>query len=213
MNRAIEEVEIRGRDIPWLQVVQFHKEIVKRAESGFYALNGNDRLNNRWSCLKGFDPDELAGPWTIHADSVLSRPFRQAIEAGEHDALYIGGPGFIGWESSFGKFYPRWQPLLYREVIVEEQDEDLKLVPAQGEWNVSPLFFGLLDRKSLALPDDSDAFAARMLDLAMRRREGGIESMAQAITDAFCAEFQDTEPELKRHENACASGKLSSRYC
>ncbi len=200
MNRAIEEFEIRGRDIPWLQVVQFHKEIVKRAESGFYALNGNDRLNNRWSCLEGFDPDELAGPWTIPANSVSSRPFRQAIEAAEHDALYIGGPGFIGWESSFGKFYPRWQPLLYREITVEEQGEELRLVPAQGEWNVSPLFFALLDRKSLALPDDSDAFAARMMDLAMRRREGGIASMAQAITDAFCAEFQDTEPELRRHE-------------
>ena len=201
MNRAIEDVEIRGRDIPWLQVVQFHKEIVKRAESGFYALNGNDRLNNRWSCLEGFDPDELAGPWTVPTESVSSRPFRQAIEAGEHDALYIGGPGFVGWEASFGKFYPRWQPLLYREVVVEEHDEGLMLVPAQGAWNVSPLFFGLLDRKSLALPDDSDAFAARMMDLAMRRREGGIESMAQAITDAFCAEFQDTEPELKRHES------------
>ena len=200
MNRAIEDVQIRGREIPWLQVVQFHKEIVKRAESGFYALNGNDRLNNRWSCLDGFDPDELAGPWTIPEDSITSRPFRQAIEAGEHEALYIGGPGFIGWEASFGKFYPRWQPLLYREITIKEQDDELKLIPAQGEWNVSPLFFGLLDRKSLALPEDSDAFAARMMDLAVRRREGGIESMAQAITDAFCAEFQDTEPELRRHE-------------
>ncbi len=201
MNRTIEEVNIRGRDIPWLPVVQFHKEIVKRAESGFYALNGNDRLNNRWSCLEGFNPDELAGPWTIPADSVSSRPFRQAIEAGEHEALYIGGPGFVGWEkSSSGKFYPRWQPLLYREITIKEQDDDLMLIPAQGEWNVSPLFFGLLDRKSLALLEDSDAFAARMMDLAMRRRESGIKSMAQAITDAFCAEFQDTAPELRRHE-------------
>ena len=200
MTESNQEVEHRGRGIPWLQVVQFHKEIVKRAESGFYALNGNDQLNNRWSCIGGFDPLDMGGPWTIPAGSLLSRPFRQAIEAGEHDSLYIGGPGFVGWENSSGKFYPRWQPLLYREVLIEEQGEDLKLVPAQGNWNVSPLFFRLLERKSLAPPDDSDAFSARILELAKRRLDGGNGSIAQAITDAFCAEFQDTEQELKGHE-------------
>jgi len=200
MNQADLTITPRGRDIPWKQVVQFHKEIVKRAENSFFALNGNDQLNNRWSCLKGFDPKEMAGPWTIPVDSVLSRPFRQAIENNEHDTLYIGGPGFIGWERSFGKLHPRWQPLFYREITVEDEGNDLKIVPAQGEWNISPLFFGLLDRKSLSLPDDSDAFAARMLEQAVRRLDGDNGSMAKSITDAFCAEYQDTENELRRHE-------------
>jgi very-short-patch-repair endonuclease len=192
-------MEHRGRDIPWLKVVRFHEEIVKRAERGFYALNANDTLSNRWTNLSGFDPEQKSGPWTLPTGVITSRPFSQAIEAGEHDAVYIGGPCFQGSENVAGTWYPRWQPILYREVSIEHLDSGIRIEPAQGEWNISPLLLELMDQKNIALPADADQFATRLIELAAGRRSAGNLSAAQSVLDALRAEFPDLETDLTRH--------------
>lgn len=199
MSEEEKLVQTRGRAIPWLQVVQFHEEIVKRAEKGFYALNGNDALSNRWSSLSGFNPDQLSGPWTLPTISITSRPFLQAFEAQEHEAIYMGGPCFLAWEKVGDKFHALWQPILYREVSIEEVDDDLLIEPAQGEWNISPLFYALLDQRSISVPENVDGFVARILELATGRRAAGSPTMAQAVLDALCSEFPGIETEMTRH--------------
>jgi hypothetical protein len=71
-----QDYEHRGRQIPWLPVVCFHKEIVTRAEQGFFSLNGRDDQADRWSSLADFAAVDLAGPWTISEGGIRSRPFR-----------------------------------------------------------------------------------------------------------------------------------------
>ena len=71
----------RARTIPWLRVVQFHKDIVARAEEGFFSLNGGDDQAERWTSLSGFEPADMAGPWPIATSSLRSRPFQLALFA------------------------------------------------------------------------------------------------------------------------------------
>lgn len=59
--------EYRGREIPWLPVVRFHKEVVTRAEEGFFSLYGRDDQAQRWTSLPNFDPADLSDPWQIDA--------------------------------------------------------------------------------------------------------------------------------------------------
>ena len=37
-----ETIAYRKREIPWLRVVRFHKEVIKRDEESFFALTGRD---------------------------------------------------------------------------------------------------------------------------------------------------------------------------
>jgi len=53
------------RDIDWLPVIKFHKEIVKRFQENFFTLPAQERKSRRWSSLLHFSTNSLDGPWTI----------------------------------------------------------------------------------------------------------------------------------------------------
>ena len=73
-------INYQGRDIPWLPVVRFHKEVVTRAEEGFFSLYGRDDQAERWRSLPKFNPSDLAGPWRIDQDDIHNHPFRLTLE-------------------------------------------------------------------------------------------------------------------------------------
>ena len=45
--------EHRGRELPWLPIVRFHKEVACRAEESFFSLTGDDQAE-RWSSVENF---------------------------------------------------------------------------------------------------------------------------------------------------------------
>ena len=53
-----EEVPVNGdgnfplSDIPWLNIIQFHREVVKQAEDQFFALDGGNSNHSRWTSLR-----------------------------------------------------------------------------------------------------------------------------------------------------------------
>ena len=88
------------REIPWDRMVRFHKEICRRSEETFFSLAAGDANSDRWSSFKKFAPENLAGPWEIPYDGLVSdeagpaqsEEDRSAYAGGHHDqAEPIGG--------------------------------------------------------------------------------------------------------------------------
>lgn len=182
-----------GRGIPWLRVVRFHREILKRAEDAFFSLPARDEDSPRWSALRDFDPESLAGPWELTRRSVqneLFQPHRQ-------EALYLGGPCYEARRKDWDRWHSYWNPILYREVELRPPDEGgLHLSPAQGKWNLNPLLLQALKSREASLPTDPDKFAARLVESASRRRKQRAMSWGQAVRAALredCPEFAQIE--------------------
>ena len=187
--------EYRGRQLPWLNIVRFHKEIASRGEESLFSFN-NDDQSDRWSSLQRFLPDSLSGPWALSSTAVRSRSFRLACEQGQHQSLFVGGPCYRAAEKIENNWYARWRPLLYREVELVTQGDEIRLVPKQAHWQVSPLVFALLDRMQ-ALPAEVERFADAIVDRAgMLLTASTAPSPADAILSAALQLVPELEAEL-----------------
>ncbi|GAB4154402.1 MAG: hypothetical protein Kow00107_04520 [Planctomycetota bacterium] len=191
--------DYRGREIPWLPVIRFHKEIVIRAEEGFFSLCGRDGQDERWTSLRNFDPDNLAGPWQIDSREIQSRHFQLTLEQGQHENLFLGGPCFLGWSKSVrGGWVPQWRPLLYREIELRPDGSLLEVVPKEGSWNVTPLLSNLLDRLEMSVGGTRDEFATRVIEKATAYRRLEQAPLGRCIFRAFFSEVPDAEVELTK---------------
>ena len=188
----------RSRNIPWPNVVRFHKEIAARAESSFFSLNGKDAKAERWTSLRGFEPEDVAGPWRLDAGAMVSNPFRLAVDQGSHETMFIGGPCYLGWEKGMkGGWMPQWRPILYREVKVTASGGNLEIVPEQGHWYLSPLVCSLIDRLQVSAGDDLDLFAREVVEAATARHEGE-GPIGDAIIETLIGRLPDMEEPLRK---------------
>ena len=197
---AIETPAHRGRDLPWLPIVRFHKEIACRAEESFFSLSGDDQAE-RWSSVENFDPDELVGQWRLDAQDVRSQHFRLAVGQGEHESVFIGGPCYVGWENVGGKWLARWRPILYREVEIRQSNGGFKVVPRQAHWQLSPLIYSLLDRLS-ARPASVDDLADSIVEKAASVVESGLADQSEAVIRVLLGMVPELEPELRKEIRA-----------
>lgn len=188
----------RRREVPWLDVVRFHKDVVSRAERSFFSLNGRDDQADRWSSLSGFVPADLAGPWSLSNDQLRSSAFRLTALQGQQESIFLGGPCYLGWEQSLAKeWVPQWRPLLYREVTFKADGDGLELTPAQGKWALTPLFFNLIDRLEIKLPTSLDDFAAELIEEAFRGGDGLLDA-SQLLMQTLIRKLPSLEGELSR---------------
>ena len=190
----------RGRDIPWTNIVQFHKDVVARAESGFFSLNGKDDQAERWTSLPNFLPTDLAGPWTLDRDDIHSQPFRLALEQGNHSSVFLGGPGFLGFDRPYpnSKWLAQWRPLLYREVEIKPQGSTFSIIPKSGIWGVTPLLYSQLDRLEVTLDRSLEEIATALIEKAASIQKLEQTPLANAILDAFSREIPAIEETLTR---------------
>ncbi len=187
----------RSREIPWLPVVRFHKEIVTRAEEGFFSLNGRDDQSERWSSIPSFEPANLAGPWKLDTQGIQSRPFRLALEQGQVESLFIGGPCYLGWTKlQNGDFLAQWRPLLYREVSFRNLGDELELTPQQGKWNLSPLVSAQISRSELDLGCPLDELGPYLIETAVRHGAGTNKPMDSLIREVLSMKFPALASEL-----------------
>jgi len=180
----------RTREIPWLQVVKFHKEIVTRAEEGFFALNGKDDQSERWSSLQGFLPDRMAGPWEVNPAGIQSRPFRLSMEQGQVENIFLGGPCYLKWTKVFnGSWIANWCPLFYREVSIVFDGSKFRITPTQGNWNLSPFISSLVDRLELNLGIPIDELASKIIEDSIRELPGSDLPLAQVILEVLSRKY------------------------
>jgi very-short-patch-repair endonuclease len=202
---AIELGWHRGRKLPWLPIVRFHKEVACRAEESFFSLAGDDR-EERWSSLENFDPDDLAGPWVLDAKDVRSQSFRLAVGQGEHEsAVFIGGPCYVGSEKDFnGNWHARWRPILYREVEVRATDGKMHVIPRQAHWQLSPLIYSLLDRLSAKPAVPMEELADSVMAKAASLVASGVADQSEAVIRALVGMVPELESELTKEVRANA---------
>ena len=194
----LEVFKRRGRNIPWLNVVRFHKEIASRAESSFFSLNGSDPNAERWSSINDFDISNLAGPWCIPKEKIVSNSFKLAAEQGGHDTTFIGGPCYLAWEKGRqNNWVPQWRPILYREVKIQYHDDYIEISPDQGNWYLSPMICNLLGRLQVSAGDDLDAFARDLVEKASKDH-GDQGSISESIISTLVSILPDLKSDLSK---------------
>ena len=183
----------RGRDIPWLNVVRFHKEIVARAEQGFFSLNGRDPQAERWTSLVDWEPDDMAGPWRLPSNAFVSQPFRLALDQRQHESCYLGGPGYIGWtQGADKKWVAHWRPIFFREVEVRTHEDYFELVPKEGTWSISPLLLQRIEQLEVSLTQSGDEFAAALIEKAAT-----LKQQNRTLSTCILKALTSAVPELK----------------
>ncbi len=145
---------LQPQNIPWLNIIRFHKEIVSRAEDQFFALEGGSPDHSRWTSLRSFDPCGSAGPWEVQSNDFKSETFRRHLDQGTHESCFIGTACYRSDINLQGEWKARWVPLLYREVEIREEEGVFKVNPLAGSWSLSPLFLSLLERLEIRPKDD-----------------------------------------------------------
>lgn len=199
-------IEHRKRDIPWLQVIRFHKEIVKRDEESFFALSGRDDQSERWTSLLGFEPDSLAGPWVLDPTRIRSRQFRLALEQGQHQELYLGGPCVSSrYGSKDAEQNAKWRPLLYREVELRPANGIYEVVPREGNWSFTPLVYRLLHYLEAFSDDYLDELLGRVIEQAAQYSRINAEPMSRAVLWALDSEEPEIVAALNREEASSTS--------
>jgi very-short-patch-repair endonuclease/RecA/RadA recombinase len=187
-----------GRNIPWLQVARFHQEIAERGEQSFFSLGEGANQAKRWTSLDDFQPQSLAGPWSLPQGQLRSREFQLALDASEHASIFLGGPCFLGWEKARAGWRAMWQPLLYREIRVLHDDAKLELVPAEGHWSLSPIALAALERQESSSALQGDELVTSVLENAEVRFSQDCLSLEQAVLESTIELAPDLEPILNR---------------
>lgn len=180
----------KKREIPWKRIIQFHKEITHRAEENFFTLPLTETNSERWSRISDFHPENLSGPWLIKEKSISSQQLVKSLRSESPGELFLSGPCWSIFNKDKGLC---WQPLLYREVRVEFVSEgELKIVPEQGSWDLSPPFFKFLETKEIQLNQPLDNRLHDLIEKVHSRSK--IEN--KDITICLIEEFKQEIPEL-----------------
>jgi len=170
------------RQIPWPRVIDFHAEITRRSEEAFFSLPITVDPVDRWCSLKEFEPAKIAGPWIIQADWLTSPALSKAIESGQTTDLFMGTAAYIGWKNVNGDWRPDWRPVLYREVSASWLDGGkIKLTPGQGNWDLSPLLFNLLERRQVQLATPIEELLPGLLEQSQGIADSGEKDLSAAV--------------------------------
>ena len=179
------KVKHHARQIPWLSVVRFHREVTRRTEESFFALPLGPFTSERWSSLAGFEPTSLAGPWSLPRSGVRNVQVLRALQAGAISEVFLGGPCWFQWRKEDGQWRLDWRPVLYRDVRVEVDDEEVRLIPLAGAWDVSPLVSSFLEARNVHTPAPLDEMLADLLERATALAAEAGDGLTRAVTDVL----------------------------
>jgi len=182
--------------LPWERIVRFHLEIACRGEQSFFSLQG-DADSERWTSLRGFSPNGLAGSWQLRHEQINSNSFRLAARQGSHQTVFIGGPCYLAMEFSNGQGFPRWRPLLYREVGLELSGESVVVTPRQAYWQLNPLIYAAMDRLSVRA-DGYEEIANQLVESATRIIDTQSVDAGSALRAALLRIVPELEAEIAK---------------
>ena len=192
--------------IPWKQIIEFHREIAIRSEESFFSFEINDLGSERFSYL------DNRVVWRMQVDSrIRLSAFSNQLIFSSNDLnnseFYIGGIFWFTNKLIDGKWVKKAHPLFYKPFnIRNDTSENLEVQPEQARWNISPMFYKLLDKKGIVLDGDLDEILQGMIETAdQKSREENFDSTFISI---FTAKF----PELKKEFVDNAPLELKNRW-
>ncbi len=175
--------------IPFQKILEYHKEVTKRAEEEFFSLRVTSEDSSRWSFIENFSPKNLHGPWTIAESQISSDPLKRAILNGSVSEIFIGGPCY----SQKRKDNEYLSPVLYRAIILSpEEDGSFLLEPDQGGWNVSSLVYSYLEMLAIHPEQPLEEFMLAALEKA---HDDALKQSGD-VTTRLIHEIDLTFPEL-----------------
>lgn len=200
-----------GAGTPWSSLVAFHKEIARRAAEDFFSFIPTDTGSDRWSPVDSLEPHDLTGALAVPVGSIRSPLLRQALQQGNFETVFLGGVSFARRDRDRdGKWFDTLQPVFFREFAPSWEDETLTLSPAQGKWNLTPVFLQHLDRINVPLPEHPEIFATQVLEAA-KTGDGRI-SLETALRRALFASIPTLESSPGWKANFTASGRTSTSW-
>lgn len=174
-----------ARPVPWRAVVQFHREVMRRAGGALFALPVTAAAAEHWSSLAGFEPGQLAGPWQADFQVLESPHLQRAVRAGL-DGAFIGGPCWFRWVCDDEQHQRlEWIPLIYREVTVENRDDRLRITPVDDGWNLCPLVFQFLAQHQVQTVAPLDELLPDLLIRAESKAAEDGHPLTRTLADAF----------------------------
>ncbi|WP_462273583.1 AAA domain-containing protein, partial [Methanohalophilus sp.] len=133
------------KEIPWDQVIQFHREIVRLNHDSFFKLPYDYSRVNRWTPIDQDFFHNMKGPWDISYEAIVNPKFSDQIQDDEIIEAYIGGPCWVSNSRNNKNVYP----FFYRTVYLELFEDFLRITPSEGVWEISPFVHDSLSRKEV----------------------------------------------------------------
>ena len=195
------------REIPWIKLVQFHREICRRAEESFFSLSAGNASAERWSSLLEFNPENLSGPWRIGGNAVLSQQLRARIQQDESLELLLGGPCYFAWRKDGSDWALDWRPVLYREVRAVVREAFIELIPMSGGWDISPLVFQLLERRQVSTAQPLEDSLPQIFERVQELLNDGVIA-SDAVTQTLAAYSVDLGEELRKAQQEFPRNKV-----
>lgn len=184
----------KQRDIPWIDVIRFHKEIIQMDRDDFFSFSLDPNIefdSERWTILHPFYLEDLAGPWEIKKESIVSPSLLQAISNKIIVEGYIAGPCGVISESNKKDTKKKLKPILYRSVRLEIDDNNINIVPEDGKWDLSPLQ-NKNDKIDIEIPIDTIVY-----EIIEKSNLEAIEKNA-SISEIIVAKLIEIIPEVKK---------------
>jgi very-short-patch-repair endonuclease len=200
------------RAVDWLKLTRFHKEIAERGERGFFSKRTDDDAADSWSFLVDFNPPNMADSWKIHADQLVSQPFKGKLLGNSFDTLFVGGPAFCTPKKNekTGTWDEYWNPIFYRQVAHNNNDGHVELYPDSARWNISPVFVNEVDRLQITLENGIEKFADEVVEQAASLVTSEQVPWDEAIIRVFCRKSPDLKNLFQRAFKRYPSGAPTS---
>ena len=176
--------------VNWLKIVQFHKDIIQSAHKEAFQLP-IEAISKRWTSLDNFQPDDTAGPWTIDLQNVRQHGFFESLKGMNSPTCFIGGPGYLGSTKKRGPWENFWTPLLFKEVSVEQQSEELLIKPIAAYWHICPGVLEWMTSKEVSVETSPSKIVEEILEEAKN------STTDKALSDRLLVAFLARVPALK----------------
>lgn len=178
--------------VPWKQIIQFHKEIAIRSEESFFSFELDDYGSERFSYIANDAISKMQVNSRVKANCFSNQLIFSNTDK-KNTEYYIGG---ILWFVN-RKVNNEWKriayPLLYKafDIKKDSSDEYFEIEPEQAKWDISPMFYKLIDKKGIILEKNLEEFIREMLELASSK------SNEEDFVEVFLSLFINEFPELK----------------
>jgi very-short-patch-repair endonuclease/GTP cyclohydrolase I len=184
------------REIPWLKVIQFHKEIVQMSQDDFFALQlgTQKKLNShRWTLIDKFIIEDMAGPWEIPYESITNESLLEIILNKNVTGGYLGGPCWISKIENTPSV-ECLNPLFYINVKLELDEEFIRIIPSEGNWDLSPKIYEILSRSEIEPEKALEDIKCEIIEKAHIHFDGNERNLSQHL---ICELF-NCIPELEK---------------